>query len=46
MYLVSYCILIDFVSTQWLDIFRKSQVFIDELTIYCMQTEVLALEDK
>ena len=34
-----------FVSAQWSDLVTH-KVFIDRLTIYCMDTEVLALQDE
>ena len=47
-HLVSHHILISFVSTQWPDIFCKLQsVYLwINYSIYCMQTEMLALKDE
>ena len=40
------CILTNLISTQWPEIFVSCKVFIDRLTICCMQTEMLALQDE
>ena len=41
---MSHRILTNFVSTQWPEIFLSHKVFIDILTICCMQIEMLALQ--